>query len=162
MVSPERSLSPPPQPTMGSYPRERVDNRLGQPHGQPGQGSRRSRQARSCPALQRCAHDRGESLPDRTPAALDVALLNLPAASQGRRPGHRALAAVRRAGVQTISPALTQRLLPKQIGPDMLYHCSREMNHLAAICPTYTRRSAINRAVGGGAGPWVITDDFMR
>lgn len=65
----------------------------------------------------------------------DPALLHLPAHSQLRGTGSGVMAALNRAGVSNLSPRLTAGLLPESIGPDMVYHCAKEMNHLAGFLP---------------------------
>lgn len=63
----------------------------------------------------------------------DPAILNLPSRAQSNAPGCGVLRALNKAGVSSLSHKATRKALPVSIGTDLLYHCAKEMNHLAAV-----------------------------
>ncbi|MDO5684393.1 MAG: hypothetical protein Q4G46_16405 [Propionibacteriaceae bacterium] len=65
----------------------------------------------------------------------DPAIVRLPRGSQLAHRGTGLLSAAARLGLESPSPRLTRRALPDSIGGDMVYHCSKEMNHLASLLP---------------------------
>lgn len=65
----------------------------------------------------------------------DPAILDLPRGAQTTGGGTRPLTMVRRLGLQRLDARLTSRALPSTIGPDLLFHCAKEMNHLASFLP---------------------------